>query len=1090
VVLTILLPCMMIADSLALAGKCTASRAWFTKPANAGLQFRNLVSAERDGHLSVAYQTVGAFAILDEQRFSKTRVGWCEFLRFLIHQVALFFTPVDTPTTAWNTASTVDILNGWWNHLVAGRRIFPSFPSSFRRINVTMPTFTPFLEPVEPDPFELPDPVSASPSPGLAITENVPDPASLQGRSRGISGERFSCCACLGRFLCFLQSVFTYRNLRYVLWLLRRACVRVIYFVLSICCCRPIRRCLCPRISNCTSFGGAIHNPGTAWKCHIPSVPASSAEPFAAPASSDGTSCSTCPPPSSSGCQSFFIGDPDEGPPPDELLNVFDFFSGLGPLRSDAVSADRAVGGVDDPLYHPTAPPREAVSYGPESPFSATPVGGALPFAATASSGFSPFVAGPPVPRQYFVPSAPSTLTPEALISEIWEVPSQDADALFTSVNTQPVSGLPAAERAVIIDEQQSSFTTGAPLKSTTVHSQSTTKESGYSSNEGIGSREATARFPCMSEKDAYLFNNNPANLRSSNTKRNVGVGKHQPSAAEAAGRDAACDWIKKNVFTKRNIDASIREYDSIASTFPKRLGPADREKWHLEALNEATSGNGYSYSKLVKAFVKSEVSSKAKPRPIANHGVTRLVALAKVAFIFDTVMFDKLEGMSIKHRAKREVMRDIAKNMNGIKRGGKAAGSRWGENDLTAFEFGIGEDLKRCECEILTHIGSLVGLEDVSSVLFERVVADRLKPIVWKMSFVDECGVKQTYKLHQQRAMRESGDRLTSSGNFFQNWLAWTSFLVHPDHIESAMRSLLSNRGERFVYVSARDGKKYTAMFVFEGDDTICRCQEAIWLPAYSHAQSLSFADDFFFRWGWSPKLTWKNETGFDYVRFVGYDILLNDNEAVFSNNDLVSCPEILRILNTKQWSLTAVTPEEKKTCAKVYALAMAEEFCNVAPMYYFFKALYEHNVAATAIVRDEKVRELSLLISGVLPSYGDSQLVRTLINKPFPEFQGGNQLWTTLCRVSAGQFDAREWATSCSEPNINVHGADLALHYPASWIGRVTRCYGAFSPPPGLQCLPDAPPPAPGPIFPPAAVLQPVRRTDGGLGLGDDAV
>ncbi|CAE8635679.1 unnamed protein product [Polarella glacialis] len=163
----------------------------------------------------------------------------------------------------------------------------------------------------------------------------------------------------------------------------------------------------------------------------------------------------------------------------------------------------------------------------------------------------------------------------------------------------------------------------------------------------------------------------------------------------------------------------ALLSFDQFTCAFPKKLSQREKEAWHLEALNDA-EGSGLSYSKLVKAFVKSEVSSKNKPRPIANHGVTRLVGLAKVAWVFDNVMFDKLEGMSIKHRSKGQVMRDIAIGMNGMR-----GSARWGENDLTAFEFGISEELKQCEADILTHIGSLVGLEDVSSLLFERIVGD-----------------------------------------------------------------------------------------------------------------------------------------------------------------------------------------------------------------------------------------------------------------------------------------------------------------------------------------------------------------------------
>ena len=125
-----------------------------------------------------------------------------------------------------------------------------------------------------------------------------------------------------------------------------------------------------------------------------------------------------------------------------------------------------------------------------------------------------------------------------------------------------------------------------------------------------------------------------------------------------------------------------------------------------------------------------------------------------------------------------------------------------------------------------------MIGVGEIGDVLFERVVNDRTKACVWSMRYKDGAGEKRTLRLHMPDVMRESGDRLTSSGNFLQNLIAWMSFLVAPDAVPFAIQSLLGTKGEKLLYTSARDGKKYLAMLLFEGDDTLGRLEEAVWEP------------------------------------------------------------------------------------------------------------------------------------------------------------------------------------------------------------------------------------------------------------------
>lgn len=590
-------------------------------------------------------------------------------------------------------------------------------------------------------------------------------------------------------------------------------------------------------------------------------------------------------------------------------------------------------------------------------------------------------------------------------------------------------SGVPAAETAEKVDQQQRGFVDGTPLTGTTVIAhRDDARMTGSVADDAapIGERQAFARFPQMGDKESYLFNNDPRNLEAAKNLRDKGVGRHNPSVREQAAKQAALEELKGQLWTDSAMRKSLNRYEQVNRTaMPKKLSEEQKAQWWIDSINEA-EGNGVSYSRMMTAFVKAEVSAKPKPRPIANHKEIRLMAMAKVAWVFEDVMFHALEQMSIKHRAKAQALSDISKNLSEMKRG------RWCENDLTAFEFGIGEELKHAECEILRHIAGFVGLEEVGSLLFERVCSDREKSVVWTMRYKDESGEYKTFKMLLDRPMRESGDRLTSSGNFFQNLLAWLSFLVDAAHMKSAVASLIKTHGMSLFYISSRDGKKYLARLVFEGDDTLGRCEEALWESVYAGV-SLSLIDDFFFRWGWSPKLLWKKEQGEDYARVVGYDILLRDNQAVVEGDRVVACPEMKRLLNTKNWTTTSVTPEQRKTCCRIFASVLAQEFDRAEPFYAFCKGMYDANGGGTAVT-DEMLREQYIQVYGELPEHGSAELQKI----EFPEFVGAadDRNWRALARVSCGEFTDVEWATASAVPDMRVHGADLRTHYPRSWI------------------------------------------------------
>jgi len=597
---------------------------------------------------------------------------------------------------------------------------------------------------------------------------------------------------------------------------------------------------------------------------------------------------------------------------------------------------------------------------------------------------------------------------------------------------------LAEAEAATAVEEQQRAYVEGGHLCSTTTATQDDRPElvepPGFEGGVASGKRTAAARFPLLTQAPNYLHSNDEQNLRQAHDMRNIGIGVHNPLVSEAKTRDVLIEQLKAKVFTSANLKKAMRDFETLRkSALPKKMTHETAMQAELDAMNIALKDGVTGFDTVIKAFVKSEVSAKDKPRPIANHGVERLYALAKVAYAFEHTIFDVLRNASIKGRGKPEAIEGILQGMSNMR-----PGARFVENDLTAFEFGISETLKQIEQEIFVHIANLIGVEDSGTLLFERVVDDRDKCATWRMNYRDSTGERKTLKFKLSQTMRESGDRVTSSGNFFQNLVAWFSFLVDPEHVGDALDSLLRFRGTKMFYVSPRDTtlvtvksrevrRKYMTCFAFEGDDTVGRFEEKIWPTGDGPCP----VNEFFARWGWKAKLVWKPLTGDGYVRFVGYEALLHDSVVVYDGGQIVMTPETTRFLRTKSWTTTDVTPQELKTCIRIFAATLADGFKHVEPMHAFLQAMYDDNSGGID-VSAEKVREYFLAVSGDLPTAG------TVMSRavPMPPFECGDpSKWKRLLRVSAGEFTDREWAEMCHVGTVRMHGADLATCVPASW-------------------------------------------------------
>jgi len=591
------------------------------------------------------------------------------------------------------------------------------------------------------------------------------------------------------------------------------------------------------------------------------------------------------------------------------------------------------------------------------------------------------------------------------------------------------------AEKKVRIEEQQAAFLTGEKLESSTVsvsQQSSPCKNSGSVNDSSVGQRQATARFPQISETEQYLFNNNPTNLAAAYSMRGppvVNVGNHDPAPRHAKRAGAVVKWLIDEVFTGKAIRKAM--WDMTAhSGFPTKYSPSTKEAAMNSAMTDATSEDGVSWSKFVKAFVKAEVTNKCKPRPIANHGPERLAALAQVAYVYEHILFDTFEKASIKHRRMNDALGELMNNMSDVR-----DGNVWFENDLSSFEFGISWQLKDYECNIMYHIANEMGMLDVGQIAFERIISSRTKSCVWVMNYVDETGQRSSIRIKLPIVMRESGDRLTSSGNWLQNFIAWTTFLSDDETLIESLRKFAKSHGKNFFYTSERDGKCYLCRFAFEGDDTAGRISEFADKPELF----CRLANEFFATWGWAPKL--KAFTGTGALTFVGRQVFIKDGKACYEGDRLVTTPEISRFCKSKSWSTSVFgSTDEEKLCFRLYAASMAKDFAHHEPMYRLCAAIYEANEGGSANLGRLSVQATDNLRDVTFRNFGHFDTSEAILNgdvvDALPPFVGGGEIWREYSEHAAGEFTNLEWATMCGLRSAAMHGKDLATFVPASWV------------------------------------------------------
>lgn len=300
---------------------------------------------------------------------------------------------------------------------------------------------------------------------------------------------------------------------------------------------------------------------------------------------------------------------------------------------------------------------------------------------------------------------------------------------------------------------------------------------------------------------------------------------------------------------------------------------------------------------------VKAECMPLDKPPRmlIADGNTGQLMGLA-VCKCFEDLLFEHFEDQSIKHVSKREAVKRIVtalgKEGSGIIEGD---GSAW---DTT------------CNAEIRALIENPILLHIMENMMEFGVV-----PPQWLIGY-DESNWKKTIRaaftkfkptmLMKFDAIRRSGDRKTSSGNYHMNRVMMTCAIFKEPH-------LFLDPDRRWGI--AEDGTKRWCYCAFEGDDSIVAMK-----PPMKEGSDL--ATRFLKVWkeaGFRMKIVFCK----DRATFMGYHIACEDGCATG-----LYCPELPRALNNSGVSVStaAISAFKKEDTAALIKLAAASAIARAA--------------------------------------------------------------------------------------------------------------------------------------------------------------
>lgn len=451
------------------------------------------------------------------------------------------------------------------------------------------------------------------------------------------------------------------------------------------------------------------------------------------------------------------------------------------------------------------------------------------------------------------------------------------------------------------------------------------------------GERIAERRGPHLGPKP-YFFSNAGDNLIMAKELRDNGDAGPVRVSEFSELLEKASDSFNRIVLCE-NQCRNLRVKEACEE-FPKKYTCKERERY----VKDMWYCNAHSLPPKISTSIKSEVVSKEKPRPIQAHNTERLALNCPLLGTYERILKARCGRYTIKGRVKQNILYDMCCAADDLSKRGDGGQPIYPLMfDQTAFEFGINDDFKAAEAKMLTKVAELLGSEYAiyPDDLVDKCIAERQASIDWVMQCKDGRGFRFKHVIKMLTTMRQSGDRGTSSLNWFANALWVCVSLCLPGSYDEFWREMLKGNHRGHFSFPAWDGMgRITLVLNMEGDDLLgwsTREDCADRMVKVAHAVGWKAKDEL------QPmnKVPVCNEVGQGHVTYVGYHVYTLNNVPCAVDGDFVMFPELKRFLTTKAWSTTVLDPSERAACEVLNYMVYAQSFKHLKPMADLCRAL-----------------------------------------------------------------------------------------------------------------------------------------------------
>lgn len=430
-------------------------------------------------------------------------------------------------------------------------------------------------------------------------------------------------------------------------------------------------------------------------------------------------------------------------------------------------------------------------------------------------------------------------------------------------------------------------------------------------------------------QTNAVVYANTPENIKTAIEERKVKkskactltkedrqkIGKTVSAAMGKSGHST------QHIFSKEQIQREIEAIVGVEALKSNKWSEK-RFKQTLEKLSSSWNID-YQFSTKIK-LEPMGADAAGNPKPprflIADGDLGQVMAVLVVS-VFERLMFAHQKERSIKGRARKKALSEVAKALRPFindeskeKKEKYAAGGI--EGDGSAWDTCCSHELREMiENPILEHIASvLFPYFKVPPEWSEKHLEANKKPTI-KLVYRDKVG-RYVWDI---LAIRRSGHRGTSSLNFWVNLVCWVCSIAKEPW------TLLDPKRTTFIDV---EGNKRWWKGVFEGDDSLCRVAPKV-LPGSSfHELFIRFWD----RAGHNMKLVFVENR----AEFCGTHYHCKDGDLIGT-----WCPDLKRCLKNWGISCTPGTLEnfkagkfdelrKTKVCA---CLSRALDFAGILP-------------------------------------------------------------------------------------------------------------------------------------------------------------